>query len=153
MLIKRLNEKELQQALALVLEVFMQFEASDYGKEGVETFKRTGIYDKKYVASLEMYGAFLGEELAGVIATRNAGSHIALFFVKGKYHKQGIGSSLFQAVLSHSLADVITVNSSPYAKEVYRHLGFEEVSEEQTVGGVRFIPMSFKRTFNNEIIT
>ena len=37
-----------------------------------------------------------------------------------------------------------TVNSSPYAVEVYRHLGFEEMDQEQTVNGIRFIPMKYE---------
>lgn len=35
------------------------------------------------------------------------------------------------------------VNSSPYAVEIYRHLGFEEVDQEQTVNGIRFTPMKY----------
>lgn len=41
----------------------------------------------------------------------HGGKHIALFFVEGKYHCQGIGKQLFQTVK----ADNMTVNSSPYA--------------------------------------
>lgn len=42
-------------------------------------------------ASLELFGAYKNKLLIGIIATRNEGNHIALFFVKGEYHKQGIG--------------------------------------------------------------
>jgi len=34
----------------------------------------------------------------------------------------------------------ITVNSSPYAVEVYHHLGFVDIDKEQTVNGIRFTP-------------
>lgn len=145
MVIREIEKSELQRAFSLVLEVFMEYEAPDYDEQGAETFKRTGIEDEEYVESLQMYGAFRNDELIGVIATRCAGSHIALFFVKGEYHRKGIGSSLFRKILENSSADVITVNSSPYAIEVYRKLGFEESAKEQTVGGVRFIPMVFNR--------
>ena len=38
-----------------------------------------------------------------------------------------------------------TVHSSPYAVEVYRHLGFAATGPEQTVNGLRFTPMEYKR--------
>jgi len=36
----------------------------------------------------------------------------------------------------------ITVNSSPYALEVYHRLGFIDKDREQTVDGIRFTPMA-----------
>lgn len=35
------------------------------------------------------------------------------------------------------------MHSSPYAVEVYRHLGFAPTDTEQTVNGLRFTPMRF----------
>ncbi|MEI3367845.1 GNAT family N-acetyltransferase [Clostridium sp. CAG:265] len=37
------------------------------------------------------------------MATRNHGTHIALFFVDGKYHRQGIGKKLFKTVLDNTI--------------------------------------------------
>ena len=37
--IRRINSDEVEKALALALEVFMEFEAPDYKPEGVETFR------------------------------------------------------------------------------------------------------------------
>ena len=37
-----------------------------------------------------------------------------------------------------------TVNSSPYAKEVYEHLGFECTDELQCINGLKFYPMTMK---------
>ena len=37
--IRRINSDEVEEALALALEVFMEFEAPDYKPEGVETFR------------------------------------------------------------------------------------------------------------------
>lgn len=51
----------------------------------------------------------------------------------------------FRYVLVNSLAGEITVNSSPFARKVYHHLGFTDTAEEQETGGVRFIPMVFRR--------
>lgn len=35
----------------------------------------------------------------------------------------------------------MTVHSSPFAVEIYRHLGFVATGEERTVNGLRFTPM------------
>eukprot|EP00032_Breviata_anathema_P000436 JZ549211.1.p1 GENE.JZ549211.1~~JZ549211.1.p1 ORF type:complete len:148 (+),score=3.44 JZ549211.1:65-508(+) len=143
--IRKIEADEVNAALTLVLEVFMEYEAPDYSADGVETFKRTGIENPDYVASLLMYGAYDDGRLVGVIATRRNGTHIALFFVKGDYHRKGIGRALFDVVLTESKADNITVNSSPYAREVYHRLGFVDTGAEQTVGGVCFYPMIYKK--------
>jgi len=92
-----------------------------------------------------MYGAYDSETLLGVIATRNKGNHIALFFVDGKHHRQGIGKTLFQIVLENSTAKEITVNSSPYAVEVYHRLGFVDIAPEETTNEIRYIPMVYSK--------
>lgn len=137
--IKKLNPKETERALDLVWKVFLEYEAPDYTQEGIDEFYKS-IHDESYLSVLSAYGAFLNDELVGVIATRNGGKHIALFFVNGKYHRQGIGKQLFQTVRT----DKMTVNSSPYAVPIYSKLGFEAVNTEQVVNGLRFTPMELR---------
>ncbi len=141
--IKKIDRNQRDTAIQLVSTVFMQFEAPDYSAEGVETFKRTAIYNNDFLDSLNMYGAYDSETLLGVIATRNKGNHIALFFVDGKHHRQGIGKKLFQIVLENSTGKEITVNSSPYAVEVYHRLGFVDIAPEETTNEIRYIPMVY----------
>lgn len=95
--IKSLSKADIETALNLVWKVFLEFEAPDYTQEGIDEFYRS-IHDEDYLAALSLYGAFMNEELVGIIATRSGGKHIALFFVDGKYHRQGIGKQLFQSV-------------------------------------------------------
>ena len=57
------------------------------------------------------------------------------------YHRRGIGKKLFNAMRRDYAHPVFTVNSSPYAVEVYRHLGFVPTDEEQSTDGLRFTPM------------
>lgn len=143
--IKKINRNQRDTAIQLVLAVFMQFEAPDYSVEGVEAFKRTAIYNNDFLDSLNMYGAYDSETLLGVIATRNNGNHIALFFVDGKYHRQGIGKKLFQIILENSTTKKITVNSSPYAVKVYHRLGFVDIAPEETTNEIRYIPMVYSK--------
>ncbi|WP_347567129.1 GNAT family N-acetyltransferase [Alistipes finegoldii] len=37
----------------------------------------------------------------------------------------------------------ITVNSSPYAVEIYRRLGFTATDAERVTDGIRFTPMTY----------
>ncbi len=139
MQIESIAQENLAQALALVERVFMQFEAPDYPPEGVETF-RAFIHDPVAVALLSFYGAYVEDQLVGVLATRG-NSHIALFFVEPCFQRQGVGRALFSAAEQACHSDTMTVNSSPYAVEIYRRLGFHALSGEQLADGIRFTPM------------
>lgn len=142
--IRKLAGDEVKTALSLAWEVFQEYEAPDYSEEGVQDFHKS-ICDPQWISRLDVYGAFENGQLAGMIASRNNKSHIALFFVKGTYHQLGIGRKLFEVFLSNSPAQEITVNSSPYAVSVYHKLGFEDTDIEQTTNGIRYIPMKMKR--------
>lgn len=138
--IRKLSPEEYKPALELVWRVFLEFEAPDYTQEGIDEFRRS-IGDQGFLSRLTFYGAYIEGALAGVIATRSLGGHVALFFVDRLYQRQGIGRALLNAALAECRFDSVTVNSSPYAVEVYRRLGFTETDNEQTVNGLRFTPM------------
>ena len=148
--IRTLRQKEIVEALCLTWSVFRQYEAPDYTQEGVEEFYKS-IHDEKYLSELCWYGAFIQKNLVGVIATRNAGTHIALFFVQGRYHRQGIGKQLYQAARAANHSNVMTVNSSPYAVPIYHKLGFKNTGSEQVVNGLRFTPMELNQEDDMDI--
>lgn len=142
--IKLIEETHKDKAFQLIIDTFLRFEAKNYSEEGIETFK-TLLHDNNFIDSLEMYGAFKNDNLIGVIATRNSGSHIVLLFVDGKYQRKGIAKELFNNVLKEFPAEIITVNSSNYAVGVYKRLGFTATKNEQIKDGIRFTPMIYKR--------
>jgi len=142
--IRECTPKERPRALALALDVFMQYVAPDYSCEGVETF-RAFVGGTEAMESLTIYGAFEGETLAGMIATRNNGGHITLFFVDSRYHRRGVGRALVDKVVSLCPDDVLTVHSSPYAVPVYEKLGFCAICEERLNDGIRYTPMKYLR--------
>lgn len=127
-------------ALPLVWDTFMEFEAPDYSEQGAAEFYNS-IHDEDYLRQLSAYGAYSGDTLLGVIASRNEGAHIALFFVDGKYHRRGIGRKLFERLKADCTFKKMTVNSSPYAVGVYESFGFCPTDTVQTVNGIRFTPM------------
>ncbi len=131
-------------AARLAMSVFMEYEAPDYSQEGIEIF-RAYVNDAEIVGSLDMYGAFLGDQLVGMIATRNNGSHISLFFVDGDHHRKGIGRLLLSALIEDGTSKIITVNSSPYAVEVYHRLGFTDTDGRQLQSGIVYTPMVFTK--------
>ena len=142
--IKPIHSNKRDDAKNLIWNTFMEFEAPDYSQEGVKTFHNF-ITDNDTLKKLEFIGAFENDELVGVIATRDNRKHICCFFVNAKYHRQGIGKKLLNYIKANSENSEITVNSSPFAVEIYGKLGFEETKTEQITDGIRYTPMSFRR--------
>ncbi len=142
-IIKEIDKTAFDDALSLVWRVFQEYEAPDYTQQGIDEFYNS-IHDESFLSKLSMLGAYVSEELVGVIATRNNGTHIALFFVDGNYHRQGIGKKLLRKVLEQSTALRATVNSSPFAVPVYRKMGFIDTDKEQIVNGLGFMPMAYE---------
>ena len=140
LIIKRILNEEIKLALDLVWKVFLEYEAPDYTEEGIKEFKKA-IDDDEWIKARDFYGAFdENNKILGVIATKDI-THIALFFVDGKYHKQGVERKLYDKIKSLNEKGFFTVNSSPYAHDVYKHLGFEDTNTEQCVNGLKFYPM------------
>ena len=142
--IRKITSDEVDEALALALEVFMQFEAPDYGPEGVSAFKRSLVENKAFIDSCKqglcpIYAAFDGHKIVGIMGMRAN---------KKEYHHRGIATALFQFLLEDVRKEdpalkEITLNSSPYGKGFYLHIGFIPLSEEQEVDGIRFTPMKY----------
>lgn len=137
---RKILKDEMKEALELVWKVFLEFEAPELTDEGIQEFKKT-IDDKSWIKERDFYGAFDNKDnIIGVIATKNT-THIALFFVDAKYHRKGIGRRLYNKVETLNNEGFFTVNSSPYAHVVYKHLGFMDTGKKQCVDGLIFYPM------------
>lgn len=145
MVIRKIDNDALDEAITLVWETFLKFEAPDYEEKGINTFREC-INSKEFIDKLQIYGAYMEKELQGVIATRSEGNHIALFFVREDCQRQGIGRQLFEIALNKSTSKKMTVNSSPFAVDVYHKLGFKNVDNEHIMDGIRYIPM--ERTYD-----
>ncbi len=138
----------LKEALDLVRTVFMRLVAPDYSADGVQAFlnfiDHTRMAKKTTNGEVLLWGWYDGDDPAGVIGLAQP-CHICLLFVDASHQKRGIARALFEQALARCPAGrPMTVNSSPYALKVYEHLGFSADGPEQTVSGIRFIPMTRK---------
>lgn len=134
---------------AFALKVFTEFVAPQYASEGVAEFKKfiaPDLMAERRAAGNVVWVAARGSQTVGVIEMRE-NRHIALLFVDASRQRQGVAAELIRravAVCRERAPDLhtITVNASPNAVAAYRNLGFQPAGEEQTVNGIRFIPMA-----------
>lgn len=151
--IRKVNSDEVNEAIALAFEVFMQFEAPDYSPEGVNAFKCDIVENEEFIDGCKqgirpIYAAFDGDKIIGIMGMRPNKTHISLAFVKKEYHRQGVATALFNFLLEDVRKDnptlkEITLNSSPYGKAFYLHIGFKPLSGERETHGMRFTPMKY----------
>ena len=144
--IEELKLENLEEAINVIEDTFMKFEAPDYSKQGIESFFKFVNYETIKVnlsKNMKMYVAKVNEKIVGVIGYRD-NSHINLLFVLEEYQYNGIAKALYNLVLENcknANTKRITVNSSPYAHNVYLKLGFIDDNQMQEVDGIKFYPM------------
>ena len=134
--------------LQLVWNVLEEFELYQYSAEGMKEFQKFIEYDnmKRLLenSEMKMWGCFFNGKIIGMIATKQS-NHISLLFVDKDYHRQGIARALYQKLIEYFSTNddclEITVNSSLYAVEAYKRLGFVATDTEQQKNGIRYIPM------------
>ncbi len=95
----------------------------------------------------ERYDYLVGhmeDELAGVVAVRDH-AHLYHLFVAAQWQGRGLGRQLWQAARKRALTKntdgAFTVNSSGFALEMYRHLGFVAAGPRAEHDGIAYIPM------------
>ena len=152
-IIRKIFSNEVEEAMELALEVFMQFEAPDYDDAGVDTFKRDIVENPTFIDNAKnglcpIYAAFDGDKMVALIGMRSSKTHINLVFTKKEYHRKGIATAIFKFLLNDLLNEnpslnELTLNSSPYGLPFYISLGFIPLSEEQEINGIRFTPMKY----------
>ena len=149
MQICRLNTSQLRTALELVWEVFDEYEAPDYEEMGIKTFQHFIEYhamlDKMESGEMKFWGCYQNSYMVGVIAIRPI-QHISLLFVRGQFQHVGVASRLVRMAISDIREGkpeipYVTVNSSPYAVEFYKKIGFKPLGPEETRDGIRFTSM------------
>lgn len=145
--IEELKLENLEEAISVIETTFLKFEASEYSKEGVENFFKFVNYQtikEKLNENMKMFVAKVNEKIVGIIGYRD-NSHINLLFVLEEYQHNGIARALYNLVIENCEnvgTKKVTVNSSPYAHNVYLKFGFVDDNQMQEVDGMKFFPMS-----------
>ncbi len=145
-----LKSNDLKEASSLIWDVFSEYVAPGYSSEGIETFRKF-IQTEELAKSLDsgrffILGCFDKEKLVGLVAVMDL-YHISLLFVDKLYHRRGIARELLvnavhRCVEGNPKLAELTVNSSPYAVEIYKKLGFEVTGEQTIKNGITFTPMN-----------
>lgn len=146
--IREIRQEELDGALALIWDVFEQFVAKDYSKQGCETFYNSFICNADFKKKLQtgaevMYGAYVDGRLAGVVSVSKH-NMVSCLFVRSDYHRRGIGALLLHTVievLKNRDVHVLRLNASPYGLPFYRRMGFLETGEQAEHMGIIYTPM------------
>lgn len=149
--IRPLRVNEWDEAMQLAWDTFILFEAPEYSKEGIQSFKnfvRDPILKKLFIeGKYKAIGAFYNGIIVGIIGVRNE-THISLLFVDSEYHRRGIARKLMFSTFEQTYKEYgkreMTVNSSPYAVGFYHKIGFTDTNVEQLTDGIRYTPMSIK---------
>lgn len=139
--------KDSESISKLVCRLSTKFIAGEFSKQGADFLLKsmTPAAIEKYIQTGYRYHVAEEEkQLVGVVAVKD-NSHLYHLFVAQDYQRQGIASSLWQLAkqtcIEHGNPGEFTVNSSTYAQDVYKSLGFVAQSGPQEKNGVIFIPM------------
>lgn len=142
----------LEEALALVWEVFSDCESENLSQEALDEFWERIDYEymlqRAGDGEIRFWGAFDDDYLVGVCAMRDL-SHVELLYVDSDYQRQGIATNL----LKHAFIDCreldetirrVTVNATPYSRGFFLKQGFTATAPEQRVNGLTLIPMALE---------
>jgi len=147
-LIRPLFQSEWEEAMRVAWDTFLLFEAPEYSKEGIRSFRNfvnDPILKQLFIEGrYKTLAAFCNGVIVGILGVRNE-THISLLFVDIDYHRRGIATKLLNKMFEMTYKEFgkreMTVNASPYAVDFYHKIGFVDTDCEQTTDGMRYTPM------------
>ena len=132
----------------LIQRTFQHFIADTYTARGIKRFlkitSKQAMLRRKRKNQLIVI-AEADDTISGMIAVRKQ-NHITLLFVAAEFHRNGIGTLLFQDAFTRMKAAVpdlgtVTVNSSEFALPFYTKLGFTAKRSAYLHKGMKITPM------------
>jgi GNAT superfamily N-acetyltransferase len=123
---------------------FIAKEFSAYGRQLLLDAMKPDVIAKNIQSGYRYHIAEIDGQLVGVVAVRD-NSHLFHFFVAEQYQRQGIAKQLWNTAMrvcdEEGNPGEYTVNSSRYALDVYKALGFVTDAAVQQKNGVVYYPM------------
>ncbi len=136
--IESIKPSEIEESSRLIERVFMQFEAPEYSREGIDNFL-SYIQSDEFMKRLrenhfDLIAKF-EDKIEGIIEVRSY-SHICLLFVAPEFQKRGIGTQLLEKQLDearHLNVPVrLQVLRENLARQLYERLGFIVTGKTET---------------------
>ena len=138
---------KINSSFQLAEKVFMEFEAPTFVQRGVDSFLDflwgNRVQEMIKDGDFKVWVCYSGDELVGMMALRE-NCHISLAFIRGDFHRQGIGRMLYAEAKKYALnmgTEVITVNASEYGIPFYKAMGFYETDMQLVSDGIIYTPM------------
>lgn len=142
--------EEWESIIQLAWLTFMRFDAGDYSREGIKSFRDfltdSTLFRLFKEGKYQVFVALEQKKIIGIISLRNE-IHISLLFVDKAYHRQGVGRNLISYLCNYMLTEMnqwkVTVHAAPYAVDFYHKLGFYDTGPVTYQNGIIYTPMEF----------
>lgn len=146
--IEKAEIDDIEKISDLIKRIYLKYNSKTDTEEGINNIL-SFISEKNMRLRFFNEGALMliardkNNDIVGVIELRNF-EHISLFFVDDKYFKCSVGSKLFEEAKDILGQEKYSVNSSDYAVEFYKKLGFVQIYDSIKIkNGVHFHPMIY----------
>lgn len=146
MIIRKMEEKDLEAVSATCMDSFLQSVADTLSDEGILTFSNIAARDaflERMKGDNLMLVAENKGKIEGVIELKE-GRHVAMLFISPERQKSGIGRQLLSSALNHAKGETVTVSASLSSVPAYEKYGFECKGEVGESAGLAYQPMEIK---------
>lgn len=148
---RRLIASEVEDALALAENVFLETIAKNLPAEMTEVFRDQLIHNPSFVEDYKngickIYGATTRatNKIVGVLALNKDSSRICLLFVDQKHAHKKVATKLIDTMLAESEQICeLTVNSPAEAEGFFKAYGFEQAADKVDNGEISYTPMCY----------
>ena len=139
---------ELSKVTSMIKTVFDKFNAPGFDEEGIQSFYNQiapETIEKRLLTNSYILVARNADQIIGVIEIYYI-NHMLLLYTAEAWQGRGIAKSLLDMGISkcrrdHPEVTQLTVGAFDYAVPIYEKMGFVIYAQEQTINGIRFIPM------------
>ncbi len=135
-------------AMKMIWKTFLEYEGSDYTREGIKNFfdfiTDDDLYESFLRGEYQMMVALADGEIIGAGSLRNR-NHLSLLFVDERFHRMGVGSAILDRLCHYLKTEAgehrMSLEAAPYAVNFYRKQGFRQVKPEMEYSGIRVTAM------------
>ncbi len=150
-IIQKIHHQDYELALDFIKKSYLENISLEDSKQGQEYFIVHFLYSKEtYLAlnnqTMQLYGYYINQELAGVISLDIHG-YIQFLFVDKTYLKQRIGTQLLDYVIAIAKKrnqNHVFLDSSLTSYPFYLKYGFVKKSDTCVTNGMHYIPMEYE---------